>query len=42
MRAHESTTQDDKATSRLAPEGNDSRFDFYVVMNGRGYWRDLE
>ena len=26
---------DDKAASRLAPKGDDGRFDLYVAMNGR-------
>ena len=26
---------DDKAASRLAPKGDDGRFDVYVAMNGR-------
>jgi hypothetical protein len=34
-RAKESTPQDDKAASRLAPKGDDGRFDLYVVLNGR-------
>jgi hypothetical protein len=29
----------DKAASRLAPEGNDGRFDFFVAMNGRNDWQ---
>jgi hypothetical protein len=33
---------DDKATSRLAPKGDDGRFDLYVAMNGRNNWHDLE
>jgi hypothetical protein len=35
VRHHESTRQGDKAACRLAPKGDDGRFDFYVVMNGR-------
>jgi hypothetical protein len=27
---------------RLAPKGDDRRFDLYVVMNGRTDWYDLE
>jgi hypothetical protein len=27
--------RDDKAASRLAPKGDDGRFDLYVAMNGR-------
>jgi hypothetical protein len=32
MRGHESTRHDDKAASRLAPKGDDPRFDFYVAI----------
>jgi hypothetical protein len=35
LRDLESTRQDDKAASRLAPKGDDGRFDLYVAMNGR-------
>jgi len=42
MRGHEYIRHDDKAASRLAPEGHDGRFDFYVAMNGRSDWRDIE
>jgi hypothetical protein len=28
-------TRDDKAASRLVPQGDDGRFDLYVAMNGR-------
>ena len=42
MRDQESTPQDDKAASRLAPQGNDRRFDFCVAMNARNDWHDLE
>jgi hypothetical protein len=35
MSDHECIRQDDKATYRLAPEGDDGRFDFYVAINGR-------
>jgi hypothetical protein len=31
---------DDKAASRIAPKGDDGRFDFYVAMNGRSDWLD--
>jgi hypothetical protein len=31
-----------QAASRLAPEGGDGRLDFYVAMNGRRDWHDLE
>jgi hypothetical protein len=33
---------DDKAASRLAPKGDDGRFDLCVVVNGRNDWYDLE
>ena len=33
---------DDKAVSRLAPEGDDGRFDLSIAMNGRTDWSDLE
>ena len=36
------TRQDDKAASRLAPKGEDGRFNLYVAMNGRNDWLDLE
>ena len=42
MREQESTRQDDKAASRLAPKGRDGRFDLYVAVNGRNDWHDLE
>ena len=32
----------DKAASRLAPKGDDGRFDLYVAMNGRNDRLDLE
>jgi len=32
----------DKAASRLAPKGDDGRFDLYVAANGRSDWLDLE
>jgi hypothetical protein len=35
MHEHESTRQDDKARSWLAPQGGHGRFDFYIVVNGR-------
>ena len=41
MEAREIIRQDDKAASRLAPKGDDGRFDFYVVVNGRNDWLDL-
>jgi hypothetical protein len=42
MRGHEYIRHGDKATCRLAPKGDDGRFDFYVVMNGRTDRHDLE
>ena len=42
MRLHESIQHDDKAASRLAPKGDDGRFDLCVAMNGRSDWHDLE
>jgi hypothetical protein len=42
MRRHEYIRHDEKAASRLAPKGRDGCFDFYVVMNGRNDWLDLE
>jgi hypothetical protein len=38
----ESIRDDDKAASRLAPQGDDGRFDLYVGMNGRSDRHDLE
>jgi hypothetical protein len=42
MRERERIGHDDKAASRLAPKGDDGRFDFYVAVNGRNGWLDLE
>jgi hypothetical protein len=42
MHERESIRDDDKAASRLAPKGDNGGFDFYVAMNGRGDWHDLE
>jgi hypothetical protein len=42
MRIVEYIRKDDKAVSRLAPKGDDGRFDLYVVMNGRSDCPDLE
>jgi hypothetical protein len=42
MREHECTRQGYKTASRLAPQGNDGRFDFCVAMNRRSDWHDLE
>jgi hypothetical protein len=35
MRDRKYIRHDDKAASRLAPKGDDGRFDFYVAVNGR-------
>jgi hypothetical protein len=42
MHFREVIWHDDKAASRLAPEGDDGRFDLFVAMNGRSDWLDLE
>jgi hypothetical protein len=42
MRARESIRHDDKTASRLAPKGDDGRFDPCVATDGRNDWRDLE
>ena len=42
MRDHERIRHDDKAASRLVPKGDDGCFDFYVALNGRNDWHDLE
>ena len=42
MHGHEYIRDDDKAASRLAPKGDDRRFDFYVAVNGRNDWLELE
>jgi hypothetical protein len=42
MRGHECIRIDDKPASRLVSKGRDGRFDFYVAMNGRSDWHDLE
>jgi hypothetical protein len=42
MRDQEYIWHDDKATSRLTPKGDDGRFDFYVALNERSDWDDLE
>jgi hypothetical protein len=42
MHVRECVREDDKTASRLAPKGDDGRFDLYVVMNGRNGWRDPE
>jgi hypothetical protein len=42
MRLRESIRHGDKAASRLAPKGDDGRFDLCVAMNGCNGWHDLE
>ena len=42
MQVREQIRQNDEAASRLAPQGDDGRFDFFVAMNGRNDWLDLE
>jgi hypothetical protein len=42
MRGRECIRHDDKAASRLAPKGDDRRFDLCVVMNGRNDRHDFE
>src|SRR5262249_4862769 len=42
MRDHGCIRHGDKAACRLAPKGDDGRFDFRVAMNGRNDWQDLE
>ena len=42
MHVCEYIRHDDKAGFRLAPKGDDGRFDFYVAVNVRNDWRDLE
>jgi hypothetical protein len=42
MRSRECIRHNDKAGSRLAPKGDDGRFDLSVAVNGRNDWHDLE
>jgi hypothetical protein len=42
MRPRECIRVDDKAASRLAPKGDEGRFDFCVAMNGRNDRLNLE
>jgi hypothetical protein len=42
MRGREHVRHDDKTASRLAPKGDDGRFNFCVAVNGRNDRRDLE
>jgi hypothetical protein len=42
MHERELIRHDDKAASRLAPKGDDGRFDLSVAMNARSDRHDLE
>jgi hypothetical protein len=42
MHIHKHLRHDDKTASRLARKGRNGRFDFYVAMNERRDWLDLE
>jgi hypothetical protein len=42
MQLQEHIRHNDNAASRLAPNGDDGRFDLNVAMNGRLDWLDLE
>jgi hypothetical protein len=42
MRGHEYVRHDDKAASRLAPQGINGRFNLCVAMNGGSDRHDLE
>ena len=42
MREHEYFRCNNKARSRLAPKGDDGRFDLWVIVNGRNDWLDFE
>jgi hypothetical protein len=42
MHADERVRHGDKATSRLAPKGDDGHFDLCVAVNARNDWLDLE
>jgi hypothetical protein len=42
MEERERIRYQNKAASRLAAKRDDGRFDFYVTMNGRHDWHDLE
>jgi hypothetical protein len=42
MSEREYIRHDDKTASRLAPKGDDGRFDLCVAVNGRNDRRDLE
>jgi hypothetical protein len=42
MHLREHIGQDEEAASRLAPKGDDSRFNFSIAMNGRSDWYYFE
>src|SRR5215471_7547552 len=42
MHGREYIRYDDKAASGLMPKGDDGHFNFYVAMNGRTDWHNLE
>ena len=42
MHERKGIRDDDKAASRLAPQGRDGSFDLYVAMNGCNDWHDFE
>jgi hypothetical protein len=42
MHGHEWVRHDNKAASRLAPKGDDGRFDLCIAVNARNDWLDLE
>jgi hypothetical protein len=42
MHDREYIPHDDKAASRLATKSDDGSFDFYVAVNGRNDWLELE
>jgi hypothetical protein len=42
MSSREDIRADEKAAARLAPQGDDGRFDLCVAMNGRLECFDLE
>ena len=42
MRRRKTIRDEEEASSRLAPKGDDGRFDFCVAMNGCSDWLYLE
>jgi hypothetical protein len=42
MHGREYFRYDDNAASRLAPKSGGGRFNFYVAVNERSHWFDLE